>query len=168
MKKYTGLLCALLIVLVLAACSDGDANNKYSRDLDEEDFAEYLVSHIVFTDMMSEVDDDAAEALYALYGLTEEDYDDLTAYMSTGATAEEIVVISVDNDEQAVKVSDILKARVDAQIKSFENYVPGEVNKLSEAVIEQVDNCIILAVCDDYDEYLTAKTDFLTNIAAID
>ncbi len=118
--------------------------------------------------MMSEVDEDTAEVLYGLYGLTDDDYDDLAVYMSTGATAEEIAVVSVDSDAQAEKVTEVLKARIAAQIKSFENYVPGEVNKLSDAIVERVDNCIVLAVCNDYDEYHAAKDDFLKNIAAVD
>lgn len=169
MRKVLTLLSVFLVVFSLAACGGGTADyNPYERDLDEEALADHLLYNISFTDMMSEVDDDAAEVLYGLYGLTEHDYDDLKVYMSTGATAEEIAVISVENSDQAAKVGEVLVDRVDAQIKSYENYAPGEVEKLSEAVVEQIDDVVVLIVCHDYNEYEEAKDYFLKNIAAVD
>lgn len=168
MKRLMTFVLALIMVMTLAACGGGSQDyNPYARDLDEDAFAATLLAKIEFSDIMTEVDDDAAEILYSLYGLTENDYDDLSVYMSTGATAEEIAVISVENEDQAAKVGAVLVDRIDAQIKSYENYAPDEVEKLSNAIVEQVDDVVILIVCEDYEQYRTAKDDFLKN-AAVD
>ncbi|MBE6030753.1 MAG: DUF4358 domain-containing protein [Clostridiales bacterium] len=168
MKKIITLVLVLTTIMTLAACGGGTQDyNPYTRDLDEDAFAATLLAKIEFGDIMTEVDDDAAGVLYSLYGLTENDYDDLSVYMSTGATAEEIAVISVENEDQAAKVGAVLVDRIDAQIKSYENYAPDEVEKLSNAIVEQVDDVVILIVCEDYEQYRTAKDDFLKN-AAVD
>ena len=168
MKRLMTFVLALIMIMTLAACGGGSQDyNPYARDLDEDAFAATLLAKIEFGDIMTEVDDDAAEILYSLYGLTENDYDDLCVYMSTGATAEEIAVISVENEDQAAKVGAVLVDRIDAQIKSYENYAPDEVEKLSNAIVEQVDDVVILIVCEDYEQYRTAKDDFLKN-AAVD
>ncbi|MBQ9972433.1 MAG: DUF4358 domain-containing protein [Firmicutes bacterium] len=168
MKRLMTFVLALIMVMSLAACGGGAQDyNPYARDLDEDAFAATLLAKIEFGDIMTEVDDDAAEILYSLYGLTENDYDDLSVYMSTGATAEEIAVISVENEDQAAKVGAVLVDRIDAQIKSYENYAPDEVEKLSNAIVEQVDDVVILIVCEDYEQYRAAKDDFLKN-AAVD
>ena len=164
MKRLMTFVLALIMVMTLAACGGGSQDyNPYARDLDEDAFAATLLAKIEFSDIMTKVDDDAAEILYSLYGLTENDYDDLSVYMSTGATAEEIAVISVENEDQAAKVGAVLVDRIDAQIKSYENYAPDEVEKLSNAIVEQVDDVVILIVCEDYEQYRTAKDDFLKN-----
>lgn len=164
MKSLTALILILVIAFSFAGCGGNDSDNPYESDIDSELFAGYLAKEISFTDIMTELDDDSATMLYGLYGLTDSDYDDITVYASTGATAEEIAVISVDNDTQAEAVKKVLEGRVTAQIESFKNYVPGEVEKLSSAVIEQTGDVVVLCVCNNYDEYISARDAFLSEI----
>lgn len=162
MKTLTALIIVLVLAFSFGGCGGNDSDNPYESDIDSELFAGYLAKKISFTDIMSELDDDSAAMLYGLYGLTESDYDDIAVYASTGATAEEIAVISVDNDTQAEAVIKVLEGRVSAQIESFKNYVPGEVEKLSSAVIEQTGDVVVLCVCDNYDEYISARDAFIS------
>ena len=151
MKKRLGVLALILILVVtmFAGCSSEEGinpENPYAVNVDDAHFAEYLVSNIEFVDDMTLVDIDIA---LDFYGIDEADIRAACVYMSTGATAEELAVINVANDEAAGMVAEIYEKRIENQISVFEDYVPAELTKLEQALIIQVDNAMVYVACDD-------------------
>ena len=151
MKKRLGVL-ALILVLILTmftACGQEEGTNPenpYAVNVDAAHFAEYLAENIAFVDEMTLVDNDIA---LDFYGVDDADIKGAAVYMSTGATAEEIAVINVTNDESAGMIAEIYEKRIENQISVFEDYVPAELTKLEQALIIQVDNAMVYVACDD-------------------
>lgn len=164
MKKKVCILLAAALALLLAAgllgCGERqeetgtpEEENPYNTSIDAGELAEYLFNNITFADELAEVDDDIA---YEIYGIDENAVKDISVYMSTGATAEEIAVFTVGDDEGALLVSAAMSARIEQQKSGFENYVPEEIPKLENAVITEIDSAVIMIVCNDTSETETA------------
>ena len=162
-KKLCILLIAAMILSVAAVLygcgkSPGETGtpeeeNPYNTIIDAGVLAEYLFDNITFADELTEVDDDIA---YEIYGIDKNAVKDISVYMSTGATAEEIAVFTVSDDEEALLVSAAMSSRIEQQKSGFENYVPEEIPKLESAVITEIDSAVIMIVCNDTSEADTA------------
>ena len=137
---FTLCVCAAL----LAGCSGGKQLSVSASEL-----ADQLAQGVTFTDQMSKVED---RMFYAVYDLDQSMVSQAAAYMSTGATAEEIAVITVSDKENVSKVEEAVKARIESQKEGFENYVPEELTKLSDPVIRTVGNTVIVCVSDHNDQ----------------
>ncbi len=66
-----------------------------------------------------------------------------------GATAEEIALFEVKSEKDAVTVEKTLKEYVQNRIKSFENYIPGEVPKLEKAIVYKHGKFVAVVVAKD-------------------
>lgn len=84
-----------------------------------------------------------------IYGISQEDIEEYEAYVSTGATAEEIAVIKAKDEATAESMEEKLTERVEAQKNSFANYIPKEVEKLEEAVVYQEGVYVVLSISND-------------------
>ena len=70
-------------------------------------------------------------------------------YESSGATAEEIVVLVCADADSAAKAKTAFEQRVEEQTENFTDYVPEEVPKLKDAVIITEDVYAVLSVSGD-------------------
>lgn len=118
-------------------------STKSDKEVSIKSLADELKTKITYEDELSEIDKDTAVQIYNLDSI---DIADCIAYVSTGATAEEIVVISANNATDALKVEELLKRRVEEQKESFRDYVPEELKKLDDAVIEEEGNTVVLSI----------------------
>ncbi|QIB70247.1 DUF4358 domain-containing protein [Aminipila butyrica] len=147
-KKSVMVMMALGLMTGLAGCGGAKETTGNVSALEQAEpsaLAAYIVENTVFKDSISQVD---GEIFYSLYNLSEEIAPEAVLYSSTGATAEEVAVIQAADG----KVEDVLQAcedRIQAQKEGFENYVPGELDKLSDPILESYGNTVILVVCDD-------------------
>lgn len=146
----------LVIVMIVAFIFTGCNNNEVTETLEHENVLEqvdveelgsYMMDNIEFKDYMSKVDNDIFSSLF---NITEGMVENAVLYSSTGATAEEVAIIRA-TDGNAETVVEACKNRVETQIQGFENYVPEELEKLSEPVIMTFGNTVIFVVCDDRD-----------------
>ncbi|MBN7774540.1 DUF4358 domain-containing protein [Clostridium aminobutyricum] len=123
----------------------GNVNSK----IDAKKMADYLVENTTFTDDMSPVD---MEIFLSLYNLDESVVKDASLYASTGATAEEVAVITATDKTGMELIRKSCQQRVEAQKQAFENYVPEELTKLETPVMKQVGDAFVLVVCNDSDK----------------
>ena len=127
--------------LPLAGCGGQSAPTA-----DAVDLADRLSTQIQFEDTLSPLEGDM---LYTLYGIDQKDVQQGAAYVSTGATAEEIAVFSCTDDSAAQRVESALKQRVDSQKQSYVDYVPKEMTKLNDAVLIRRGNLVALCISND-------------------
>ncbi|MCR4658274.1 MAG: DUF4358 domain-containing protein [Lachnospiraceae bacterium] len=123
-----------------------EAQAEASVEIDAKGLAERLRNEIAYQDDLSEVD---LETAGMFLSFSDAGIDEAYIYESSGATAEEIVVIKGSSAEDADKLKSALENRVSEQKEAYEDYVPEELNKLSEAVIAVKDNTVILSVSDE-------------------
>ncbi len=105
-----------------------------------------LKDKISYKDDISSVDLDTAKMFISFDGIGIQEAE---IYESSGATAEEIIVLKCDSIEDAKKAGDALKKRVEEQIESYTDYVPEELVKLNDALVLVKDSYAILSVSDD-------------------
>lgn len=130
-----------VLCLMLFACG------KTETQLNVTETAKALVEQGVFEDTMSETQSNIFEMLY--YGVDSSTVEELAFYMSTGATAEEVMVARCVTEEAAETLEAIAKERVTYLKSSFENYVPKELTKLENPVLQREGRYVILCISAD-------------------
>ncbi len=142
-----------MVSIILAVCLAGTlltgCKGEKQLAVSASELAEKLSREVGFSDQMSRAE---SRVFYTLYDVEEGMVSDAALYISTGATAEEIAVISVSDAANVSKAEQAVKARVESQKEGFENYVPEELEKLSDPVIRTVGNMVILCVSDHNDQ----------------
>ena len=150
MRKLFPLLLVLALVLGLAACGGGanDAPPLYSAGLVTK-----LVEAGAFSEELEELDADTAFLLYRLAdsGRERADMKECTVLRSAGATCEEGAVLVFASADQANTAMDALSSYIDGQITANEDYRPGELPKLEDALISRRGETVLLVVAGDID-----------------
>lgn len=150
MRKLFPLPLVLALVLGLAACGGGanDAPPLYSAGLVTK-----LVEAGAFSEELEELDADTAFLLYRLAdsGLERADMKECTVLRSAGATCEEGAVLVFASADQANTAVDALSSYIDGQITANEDYRPGELPKLEDALISRRGETVLLVVAGDID-----------------
>ncbi len=143
MKKKIAAMMFLIMLGTLAGCSK---EKKEDRVIDVHTMAQSLLNDITYEDQLTKVE---GNMFQMIYGISQEDIEEYEAYVSTGATAEEIAVIKAKDEATAESMEEKLTDRVEAQKNSFANYIPKEVEKLEEAVVYQEGVYVILSISND-------------------
>jgi len=128
--------------------SEGEAKEEASEKtgINAEALANALKDQLTYDDKLTAVDLDTAKMFLNLSDVeVEESY----IYESSGATAEEIVVLKCKDKDSAANAMKALEQRVSEQTENFTDYVPEEVPKLNSAVVAVKDEYAVLSVsCD--------------------
>lgn len=144
-KLMTRLLPGLLaLCLCLSACGGGGSAKSY----DPAAAAQTLMDSGAFTDTLEQLDKDTAAALY---GIDAASITDCAVYASLSMGAEEIAVLTLTDEAAAKTAKTALDKRVADQTAALESYMPGEVDKLNHAIVEQSGNTALLVVAADAD-----------------
>jgi hypothetical protein len=139
-------------LLIISGCS------KTVKDFDPKAFAADMLAGDAFSDELSLSDNRIG---CYLYGLEEADAETMSFYFSSGATAEEMVILKAYNEEGVGKLKDAASARVEYQKTAFESYVPAEVPKLDKAVVSVSGLYVVLYVAADYEAASKAADKYL-------
>lgn len=140
MKKKSGFLLAAALCVLLTGCA---GEEKQPFDADD---VQSILDAGVFSEELEPVETDL---VCGLYGLDPEKVTACTAYLSTGATAEELVLFQMADENGAKDAQAACEKRVEDQIAAYEDYGPAEVTKLESAVIETRGDTVLLVVAND-------------------
>jgi len=148
MKRLLSLILLLCLSLTLTSCTPKQSKAPFPRSLPQT-----LLDAEVFSEPLEPLD---SEIVWMLYGLEETDLtpEQLTeavAHRSSGATCEELVLLTFFDETAAQTAYEALGLYVTAQILSNKDYRPAEVPKLENAILEQRGTTVLLAVANDYE-----------------
>ena len=151
MKRIIAFALSLVCILGLASCGSKEENDPvqlYAPSLLED-----MGKAGAFSEELEGLDADTAFALYRLAdaGLTPEDMTDCAVLRSSGATCEEAAVLVLADSEKAQLVKSALEGYIQQQIDSNKDYRPNEIPKLEEALVDSVENTVLLVVANDMD-----------------
>jgi len=164
MKKALLLTLALTMGIALSGCQKeekevkdlsinvsektvaGAEDEKEEKTVDVKALSESLLNEIDYTDSLTQVDMDTASMFL---NFTDVEIEEGYIYESSGATAEEIVVLKCKDSDSAAKAKVAFEQRVSEQTENFADYVPEEVPKLKAAVIITSKEYAILSVSGD-------------------
>lgn len=140
---------SIALSLVLALCLFAGCSGASGKDIDGDALYSDLKA-LAFTDELVDMDMSAIENYYFFddTGVIEKAR---VCKSASGATAEEIAVITVKSASDVESIKKALEMRVDDLAFNFENYVPAEMNKINKAIVTSNGRTVVLVVTDDLD-----------------
>jgi hypothetical protein len=139
------LLLCVAFTLVLSACGGG-RNEGEARPLfilDVAALGERLYTDLEYRDQLEELE---PEIVFTLLGINSADVTAQKNYFSSGATAEEIVVLQAPDRAAALRLKEALAARIKDQQEVYASYAPAEVAYLEQAILEDKENYVVYCV----------------------
>ena len=137
-RKILAAVAALaLSITALTACGGSDSSSKAdtapasqaetTTEKDPAAIADQLKNGIAWKDQLNELE---SNMIQKIIGVKDGTYKSGKVYIgSGGTTAEEIACFEANDEAAADEIKASLEARVEAQKKAFENYVPAEMDK---------------------------------------
>ncbi len=141
MKKILSGIVFAVLCLSLTACGGKTAEFSPAKDA-----AELREAEGAFTTALTQIDQATA---CALYGIDEATVTASAVYASP-SSAEELAIFTLDSDEAAQAAQTALGYRVEDRLEELEDYMPEEMDKLKDAVIEKRGSSVLLVIASDY------------------
>ncbi len=143
MLKKAGLfILALMLILVLTACSSDSAKTPEVTDITAD-----MLKNLELEDEMLEIKDSILSGQYDI------SLDKLTSYSvyvsGSGAKADEICVMRAKSKDDAKAIKTALEQRISSQTIRYEDYIPDELPKLEDALIAEKGEYLMLAIVKD-------------------
>ncbi len=150
MKKKIVIIGIILIIIIIGVCIKfifSDTNTEITLDMPK--LAEELINAQIFEDQLNEVD---KESIIKKYNLNAEKIKNVDAYVGTGATAEEILIMELLDKKDISATKKIMETQIEERKLDFQDYLPKEVFKLENYILESKGNYIVLCISNDSDK----------------
>lgn len=153
--KHVLITAAVLAVAVLAltGCGKGSGSDV---TIDPAKLADSLNTSVITNDKLTQT---SSDMLGTIYFFEDGQVVNSKAYMSSGATADEICIAEAKDADAANAVVKLFKTRVENQKNLYKSYNADEVTKLDSAIIDSEGKYAVLVVCDDYEKAKTLLKD---------
>lgn len=136
MKKAISLFIA--VCLLLSGCGK-------EIKIDVNAFADELLNSVSYEDELSLIDNEMAFLIHDV----SEDVTSIAVYLGSLATAEEIAVFEAKDNTSAKKVLEKLNEYVGNKRDEYQDYIPKEVKRIDNAIVEQNGKYIVLCITND-------------------
>ena len=142
MKKILALVLALAAMLIVSGCG----GNAPAKEIDINEVVDALENQITYQDSLSPLTDDMFNSVYMLDASL---IKNAVAYVSTGATAEEIIAIELTDESAADTVKAAMEDHLVYLKEGYADYGPQEVPKIEDAVLTVSGKYVFLSISDD-------------------
>ena len=147
-RWIAALTAALALCLTLTACGGGgEEQGAYDLTLPQT-----LIDAGAFSEALEPLDADLVSSYYGLEAQPQE----AAVYASTGATAETAAVLCFADEDAAASAVTALETWIADQKDACRDYLPAELPKLDDAILERAGTTVLLVVANDYDRAQTA------------
>ena len=147
-KRFLLVILALIFALGLCACGDGGTSESSEPPkpltVDIEGLAAELLDGVTFEDELFRIEDEMISFYYEI-----PEGGKGVFYYGSGATAEEVAVFELTDANQADEFLAVAQEHIEDQILSYEDYIPGEVARLEQAVVECHGKYVVVCVTAD-------------------
>ena len=121
-------------------------NNDSSLEIDIEELSKQIVESGIFSDELAKIDN---QIVMTDYSFTSEEIKGIVSYQGSGATSEELVVLEVNNKSFLNSVKNKIDTRLNERKGAFESYLPEEVFKIDNNLLEVKGNYLIMCISND-------------------
>lgn len=149
MNKKILIIGIILVVIIVLGINFFFTNRDENVQIDMQKLLEELINSQIFEDDLSQVDKDT---IIKKYNFNNEKIKDITSYVGTGATAEEILILEMLDKNDIEETEKIIETKIEERKEDFQNYLPKEVFKLENYNLENKGNYIILCISNDYNK----------------
>ncbi len=147
MNKKILIIGIILVVIIVLGINFVFTDKDENLQIDMQKLSEELINSQIFEDDLSQVDKDT---IIKKYNFTSEKIKDITSYVGTGATAEEILILEMIDKNDIEETEKIIETKIEERKADFQNYLPKEVFKLENYNLDNKGNYIILCISNDY------------------
>lgn len=141
--KYI-VLAAIIAYIVLLMIFTSGSTKSFSE-------VEKAVEAVLDTENLEKAD---TQGLKRYYGLNSADYNGVMLYTSKASlSAEEVLLIKVEDEGQMQRVKDAVQKRLDSRKKDFEGYAPQESQMIEQAQMSVRGKFLFLAVAPKAEHY---------------
>ena len=158
MKKYLGIIVIIAIFATLIVCTIVRKNVNSDIQININELADRIASSSSFEDELAKIDNELA---INLYNFEQETIEEIVAYQGSGASSEEILILKVKDANDLNNETEKIEARLKEREEAFASYLPKEVSKIQNHILEQKGNYIILCICNDYNTVNKVINDYL-------
>lgn len=162
MKKVIyiiGIILVIIVGLIFYMNTEKKENKDVTINID--DLASKMKEQDLFEDTLEEIDKDT---IIKNYGFDGNKIKNIVSYVGTGATAEEILVVELNNKSDLNEINNQITQRISERKEAFANYLPQEVYKLENPTLKVTNNYIILSVCKDSEKMNSFIEEYLKNL----
>lgn len=136
MKKYSMFFACLICTVMLVSCGGKKA-------IVAEDLAREINERAAFSEKLTELDENGAEHYFLL---NPNDYEKMTAYVSTKAVCDEFVIIETSSPATVI---DKLNAHLSKLKSEYGKYRPEQEKKTDNAFISEYNGTVVMIVSSD-------------------
>ena len=137
-----GLIVIIGIIILIISLNKKDDNIQ----INIQELAEQIIQSRSFEDELNMVDKDIT---MSDYDFTQDEIKNLISYQSTGATSEELVILQVNDKSKLNDVKEKINTRLEERKEAFESYLPEEVFKIDNNILEVKNDYIIMCISND-------------------
>ena len=148
MKKYFKIIPVLVLMMLVVGCGK-------IEEIVITELSETLASSVAFSEQLTQID---TENIEKRYSLNSKDYSEITAFTGTAAVCDEYVIVKT---ETPGAMKEKLGKYIEDKRKIYEDYRPGEVYKLDNAVIEEYNNAVVMIITADSENALDVYKKYL-------
>lgn len=146
-KKIFVAIIVIIVIIIGTKVIFIDKNKNVKIDISK--LAAELLDSQIFEDSLAEID---TETVIKRYGFNSEIIKNIKAYIGTGATSEEILIIELSDKNGIEEIEKNIEMKIEERKNDFQNYLPQEIFKLENYVLENKGNYIILCISNNYDK----------------
>lgn len=147
MKKV---ISAFLLLAVLALSLTACSSNEKMKNPSTKEVADAVKNSTEFTELV-ELNDSNIDRRY--YGISLEDIEEYTVYVcSSGAMVDEIGIFKMKEQDDVEDMLEVVKERKQELYDAFVDYVPEEIGKVNEAVINSKGKYVYFIISENRSE----------------
>ena len=141
MRTKTIVALLLLLAVIISGCSSGVKEPYTLSD------AGALLEAGIFDGEMAQIQV-PARTMAMLYGVDEGDIRDFVSFQATNTavSADEVTVLILVDEAAAERAEAACRSRIESEIKNYAAYCPAAIPNLQGAVVERVDNTVLVVV----------------------
>ena len=124
-----------------------DNSKNAGKSIDVEKLIQKVLDNVVFEAELNKLDDSVAEGMITIAEGTK-----LQFYAGNGIYADELIVMTARNEEDAKQNQENVKTHLAETKKAFQDYIPEEASKIDNAVSIRCGCYVIVCITSDYEK----------------
>ena len=156
MKRNIFVLVLMLIILFSMVIVN--IKQKENIEINIQDLGKQIIEEGEFED---ELELTEKEIALKNYNLDQTKIKDIVYYTGSGATAEEILLIELNDKNDIQEIKQKMETRIEEQKEVFQNYFPKEVQKLENSLIKIQGKYAILSISKDSSQNMSIINQYI-------
>lgn len=124
-----------------------DNTENAGKTIDVDKLIQKILDNVVFDAELNKLDDSVAEGMVEVAEGTK-----LQFYAGNGIYADELIIMTARNEEDAKKNQENVKIHLSETKKAFQDYIPEEAEKIDNAVSIRCGCYVIVCITSDYEK----------------